>query len=61
MRLTAPTRCFAALAPLNQNHRGGNDNCRANESEWLQGKPEPMKHKEVAQPYGDGRNNHDEE
>jgi hypothetical protein len=61
MQLTAPARSFAALSPLNQNHRAGNDNRRANESERLQGKPEPMEHEEIAKPNGDGRNNHDEE
>jgi hypothetical protein len=61
MPLTASARSFAAPAPLNQKDRSNNHNRRANKTEWLQGKPEPMKHEEVAQPHGDGRNNHDEE
>jgi hypothetical protein len=61
MPLTAPTRRFPALAPLNQNHRRDNHNRSNYKTEWLQSKPQPMKHEDVAEPHGNGRQNDDEE
>jgi hypothetical protein len=57
--LAAPARGFSALAPLNQYHRRNNYNCRAYKTEWLQRIPKPMKHENVAQPHGNGRQNDD--
>jgi hypothetical protein len=61
MPLTAPARSLSALAPLNQNHRRDNHNRRTHKTKWLQRKSKPMKHKNVAQPYGHRRQNDDEE
>jgi hypothetical protein len=54
-------RGFSALAPLNQNHRRDNYHRRTYKPEGLQGKPKPVKHQDVAEPDGDGRQNDDEE
>ncbi len=59
--LTISTRSFPPLAPLHQNHSGCNQDCRAHKTEWLQGKPEPMKHEKIAESHGYGRHNDDEE
>jgi hypothetical protein len=59
--LSAPARGFASLAPLHQNHSTDNQNRRANKAEWLQRKPEPVKHQHVSQAHGKGRNDHDKE
>ena len=59
--LTISTRGFPPLAPLHQDHRAGNQDCRPHKTEWLQGKPEPMKHEKVAESHGYGGHNDDEE
>jgi hypothetical protein len=59
-QLMAPARGFATVAPLHQNHcRNDHDRCH-HKTEWLQHKPQPMKHEDITQPYGNGRQNDDE-
>src|SRR5271165_2367050 len=52
---------LAALPPLYQDHRACDQYCRPHKTEWLQGKPKPMKHKKIAESHGYGRHNDDEE
>jgi len=46
---------------VNEKLRHGDDDRRSNEAKRLNRKPAPMEQVKVADPYGDGRQNHDEE
>src|ERR1700682_6369110 len=60
MPLAAPGRGFSTLAPLDKNHRRDNYNRRHHKPKWLDCIPKPMKHEDVAQSHGNGRQNDDE-
>jgi hypothetical protein len=59
--LSAPARRFPAPAPLHHNHCADNYSGCGHKTEWFQGIPEPVKHQQVAEAHGNGRNDHDEE
>jgi hypothetical protein len=58
--LMAPARGFSTIAPLYQNHCRNYHDRRHHKTEWLQRISQPMKHEDIAQPHGDGRQNDDE-
>lgn len=52
---------LSPVVPLHQDHCRNDDHRRPHEAKRIQRKPAPMKHKKVADPHGDGRQNDDEE
>jgi hypothetical protein len=61
MILSAFASAFTALVPLYQDDRRDRHDSRHHKSKWLQMVAEPSQNKNVAEPYGDGRHNDDEE
>lgn len=59
--LSVPARMLSPFVPLHQDHRRDDHDRRSHEAKRIQRKSAPMKHKKVADPHGDGRQNDDEE